>query len=89
MNVQGGDTMKYTLDSREEVEHFIRNEVLTTSEVTEILGVQRSRVSAMIKTGKLIPVKKIGGVTLFLRADVEEKKEELGVLRAKYRPYDE
>lgn len=42
----------------------------------------------MIKDGKLVPFKKIERVSLFLRADIEEKKE-LEIIREKYRPYDE
>lgn len=80
--------MEIQLGSRKEVEDFIRNEVLTTSEVTEIMGVTRQRVSKMISDGKLIPVKKLRGDSLFLRIDVEEKKKELEELRKKYRPYD-
>ncbi|EOW9530532.1 helix-turn-helix domain-containing protein [Bacillus cytotoxicus] len=81
--------MKYHLNSREEVENFIRNEVLATPEAMEILEISRARMSAMIKAGKLVPIKKLGNVSLFLRKDIAEKKKELEVLRAKYRPYDE
>ncbi|PFF64964.1 DNA-binding protein, partial [Bacillus thuringiensis] len=45
--------MKYHLNSKEEVDNFIRNEVLITAEAMEILGVNRSRMSALIKAGKL------------------------------------
>lgn len=81
--------MKYHLNSREEVEDFIKFEVLTTSEAMEILEVNRSRMSALVKAGKLSPVKRTGNVSLFLKTDIESKKEELEVLREKYRPYDE
>ncbi|OPW98373.1 UNVERIFIED_ORG: AlpA family transcriptional regulator [Anoxybacillus amylolyticus] len=80
--------MQYHLNSRQEIEDFIRNEVLTTSEVVEILGVTRQRVSQMIAGGKLNPIKKLRGDSLFLRSDIEEKKKELEALRKKYRPYD-
>ncbi len=80
--------MEYHLKNRKEVEDFIRNEVLTTSEVVEILGVTRQRVSQMIAGGKLNPIKKLRGDSLFLRSDIEEKKKELEALRKKYRPYD-
>lgn len=81
--------MKYHLDSTEEVKDFIKSEVLVTSEAMEILDVSRSRMSVLIKTGKLEPVKKLGNVSLFLRADIEEKKKELEVLREKYQPYNQ
>jgi len=80
--------MKYHLNSKEEVDNFIRNEVLITAEAMEILDVNRSRMSALIKAGKLIPIKKLGNVSIFLKADIEAKKEELEELRAKFRPYD-
>ncbi|WP_257206276.1 helix-turn-helix domain-containing protein, partial [Bacillus cereus] len=79
---------KYHLNSRKEVEDFINSEVLTTSEAMEILDVNRSRMSALVKAGKLSPVKKTSNVSLFLKSDIESKKEELEVLRVKYRPYD-
>lgn len=81
--------MKYHLGSKEEVKDFIKSEVLVTSEAMEILDVSRSRMSVLIKTGKLEPVKKLGNVSLFLRADIEEKKKELEVLREKYQPYNQ
>ncbi|MGN4637469.1 helix-turn-helix domain-containing protein [Bacillus cereus group sp. MYBK34-1] len=80
--------MKYHLNSKEEVDNFIKNEVLITAEAMEILGVNRSRMSALIKAGKLTPIKKLGNVSIFLKADIKAKKEELEELRAKFRPYD-
>lgn len=78
--------MEYHLKDRKEVEEFIKNEVLSTSEVVEILGVTRQRISQMIAAGKLQPIKKLRSDTLFLRKDIEEKKKELESLRKKYRP---
>ncbi|PFS38743.1 helix-turn-helix domain-containing protein [Bacillus thuringiensis] len=80
--------MRYDLKSREEVEDFIRNEVLTAPEAIEILDITRARMSQLIKQGKITPVKKLDKVSLFLRADVEEKRKELVVLREKYQPYN-
>lgn len=80
--------MSYHFASRKELEDFIFHEVLTTSEAVEILGVTRQRVSRMIASGKLTPIKKLRGDSLFLRSDILEKKKELEVLRKKYRPYD-
>jgi excisionase family DNA binding protein len=79
--------MKYQLNNRKEVEDFVHNEVLTTSEVAEILGVTRQRISQLVSSGKLIAIKKLHGDKLFLRTDVEQKKIELEELRKKYRPY--
>lgn len=81
--------MEYHLKSRQEVEGFIRREVLTTNEAAELLGVNRARMSQLISSGKLVPVKKLRGISLFLRTDLEEKKKALEAGRKKYRPYDE
>ncbi|MEC1663023.1 MULTISPECIES: helix-turn-helix domain-containing protein [Bacillus subtilis group] len=81
--------MEYHLKSRQEVEDFIRREVLTTNEAAELLGVKRARISQLINSGKLIPIKKLSGTSLFLRTDIVVKKKELEASRKKFRPYDE
>lgn len=45
-------------------------------------------MSQLIQRGKITPVKKLDKVSLFLRADVEEKRKELVALREKYQPYN-
>ncbi|MBW7976602.1 helix-turn-helix domain-containing protein [Bacillus velezensis] len=80
--------MEYHLKNRQEVEDFIKTEVLTTPEAKEILGVTTTRMSQLISNGKLTPIKKLRGVSLFLRSDIERKKKELEESRKKYRPYD-
>ncbi|MCV4327781.1 helix-turn-helix domain-containing protein, partial [Bacillus velezensis] len=65
-----------------------KTEVLTTPEAKEILGVTTTRMSQLISGGKLTPIKKLRGVSLFLRSDIERKKKELEESRKKYRPYD-
>ncbi|NTU28290.1 helix-turn-helix domain-containing protein [Bacillus tequilensis] len=81
--------MEYHLKSRQEVEDFIRREVLTTNEAAELLGVNRARMSQLISSGKLNPIKKLSGISLFLRADIVVKKKELEASRKKYRPYED
>lgn len=81
--------MKYYLESREEVEDFIRNEVLTSPEAIELLGISKARMTKLLEDGKVIPIKKLPRGSLFLRSDIEQKKKELEQLRKKYRPYDE
>lgn len=80
--------MEYHLKNRQEVEDFIKNEVLTAPEAQEILGVKRARMYQLIRDDKLVPIKKLEKVSLFLRSDVEQKKKELEASRKKYRPYD-
>ncbi|NUI62196.1 helix-turn-helix domain-containing protein, partial [Bacillus amyloliquefaciens] len=69
--------MEFHLRGRQEVEDFINNEVLSTTEVAEILNVNKQRMSALINTERIIPVKRIGRSALFLRQDVEVLKKEL------------
>ncbi|HHK5536352.1 TPA: helix-turn-helix domain-containing protein [Bacillus mobilis] len=60
--------------------------VMTTPEAIELLGISRARMSNMIKNGKIKPLKKMGCTSLFLREDLENKLEELILLRAKFQP---
>lgn len=64
---------------------FIREEVLATG---ELLGISRARMSRLIQDGKIVPCKKLGSVSLFLKEDILHKKAELEQLRKQYRPYD-
>ena len=77
----------YKFEDKEQL--LLHDEVLTTPEVMDVLGISKARISKMIKDGKLVPFKKMERVSLFLREDIEEKKKELEVLRSKYRPYEE
>lgn len=70
-----------------DIRKWINDNVMTTPEAIELLGISRARMSHMIKNGKIVPTKKLGCVSLFLREDLEKKKEELILLRAKYQPY--
>ncbi|AKE15674.1 helix-turn-helix domain-containing protein [Bacillus cereus] len=72
----------------ENVRQWVRDNVLTTPEAIEYLGISRARLSHMIKNGKIVPVKKLGCVSLFLKSDLFTKREELVELRKKYRPYE-
>ncbi|MFS0655728.1 helix-turn-helix domain-containing protein [Bacillus sp. 179-C3.3 HS] len=76
------------MNENEKIE-FIQKEVLTTAEVGEILGVTRQRLSALVNSGKLKPVKRVGTVALFLLQNVQALKKELEEGRKKYRPYDQ
>lgn len=67
---------------------FIRECVLTSAETLELLEISRPRLSKMIRDGKLTPAKKSGATSLFLKDDLIRKKEELKVLREKYRPWE-
>lgn len=45
---------------------FIKEEVLTATEARDLLGITRQRLSILVTSGKLKPVKKVGTVALFL-----------------------
>ncbi|AEB24420.1 MULTISPECIES: helix-turn-helix domain-containing protein [Bacillus amyloliquefaciens group] len=68
---------------------FIQDEVLTATEVAELLSVIRQRVSQLVSGGRLKAIKKVGTVALFLREHVQAVKKELDAERKKYRPYDQ
>ena len=78
----------YQFKNDQELKNFIEKQVLTSKETVEFLGITRQRLSTLIKNGKLFPIKKLRGESLFLKKDLEEKKYELEALRKKYRPYD-
>lgn len=74
--------------NREEIIKMVQNEVLTAPEVIEYLEISKQSLSSLVKRGKLVPIKEVGSVRLFLRCDVEERKKEAVELKEKYRPYD-
>jgi predicted XRE-type DNA-binding protein len=72
--------------TREELIKLIQDNTMDSSEVAEYLGISKQRLSDMNRTGKLAAVKK----GIYLREDVEKRKEEQGELREKYyRPSQE
>ncbi|PAK42505.1 DNA-binding protein [Peribacillus simplex] len=66
---------------------FLIDEVLTSTECIELLGITRARLSRLIKNGKITPIKK-AGIQLYLKQDMLKKKAELERLRIKYRPFE-
>lgn len=79
----------YTFDNKEQLIEFIQKNVLTSSETVEFLGITRGRLSQLIKNEKIVPIKRSGKDSLFLREDLEERKTVQEELSKKYRPYDE
>ncbi|MEF2093069.1 DNA-binding protein [Bacillus sp. CFBP9009] len=65
---------------------FVLEEVLTSTECIELLGISRARLSSLIKKKKIVPIKK-AGIQLYLKQDILKKKAELEKSRIKYRPY--
>jgi len=78
----------YRFNDVEELKAFIKEYVMTTSEVLEYLGIKRPALNSLIHRGKLKPIKQEKAVTLFFREDIEARKREADQLKKKYRPYD-
>lgn len=66
--------------SRDEIVNIIRDEIMTTKEVLEYLDISKPRLTTLNHNEVLKPIKK----GLYLRCDVEKRKEEQQELRAKY-----
>lgn len=78
--------MKYQFSSTEDLLEFLNEEIISAAEAAEILEVSKARIGHLVRDGKLIVVK--DQPKMFLRSMVLEKKDELEMLRTKYRPYD-
>ncbi|WP_148260194.1 DNA-processing protein DprA [Alicyclobacillus acidocaldarius] len=61
----------------DELRKFIADQVMFTHEVVQYLGISPQRLHQLVKSGKLIPVKQSRSSFLFLRKDVEERKNEV------------
>ncbi|MFJ8515308.1 helix-turn-helix transcriptional regulator [Lysinibacillus xylanilyticus] len=81
--------MEYKVDNKEEFIKLVQSEILTTSEVIEELQISRQALNSLVKRGKLVPVKELSRDKLYLREDIENRKEAAKELHTKYRPYDE
>lgn len=79
----------YSFNSKEGFIKLVQTEILTSSEVLEELQISRQSLNSLVKRGKLIPIKELPRDRMFLREDVEARKEAAKELNAKYRPYDE
>ncbi|WKT76928.1 DNA-binding protein [Lysinibacillus fusiformis] len=78
--------MKYKFESTEELLEFLNEELLSAAEAIEILDISKARLGKLVKDGKLIAAK--DQPKMFLKSMLLEKKDELELLRKKYRPYD-
>lgn len=81
-------SINYSFNSKEEFIKLVQTEILTSSEVLEELQISRQSLNSLVKRGKLIPIKELPRDRMFLREDVEARKEAAKELNAKYRPYD-
>lgn len=76
----------YQFKDRTELVSFLKNQVMSTSDVAEFLGITRQAVKYLVEQKRIEPF--FRKPTLFLKEEIEEKKEELKAKRKKYRPYD-
>ncbi|PFT02946.1 DNA-binding protein [Bacillus thuringiensis] len=76
----------YELKNKEDVEKFVNENVLTTSEAMEALNINRARLNVLVKKGRIIPLKQTKNMSLFWKPEVEELEKELVELRKKYGP---
>jgi predicted XRE-type DNA-binding protein len=79
--------VEYKFADIEELLEFLRDELLSSAEAVEVLGISKARLGQLVKDGKLTAVKE--QPKIFLKSMVLEKKDELETLRKKFRPYDE
>nr|WP_240676352.1 hypothetical protein [Bacillus albus] len=49
----------YKFEDKEQLLSLLHDEVLMISEVMDVLGINKVRISKMIKYGKLVPYKKM------------------------------
>ncbi|GAB0169478.1 helix-turn-helix domain-containing protein [Lysinibacillus sp. CTST325] len=80
---------EYKVDNKNEFIKLVQSEILTTSEVIEELQISRQALNSLVKRGKLVPVKELTRDKLYLKEDIESRKEAAKELQTKYRPYDE
>ena len=80
---------KYQVASKEEFIQLVQSEILTSVKVLEELQITRQALGSLVKRGKLVSVKEVNRDRLFLREDIENRKESAKELYSKYRPYDE
>lgn len=79
---------KYKLDNKNEFIKLVQSEILTSSEVLDELQISRQALSSLVKREKLVPIKELTRDRLFLKEDIENRKEAVKELQIKYRPYD-
>jgi len=63
----------YHFTTDEELKQFIADNIISTGEAAELLGCSRQYINQLMKENKLIPIKKINYITLFLKSDVEAR----------------
>lgn len=63
--------MTIRFDSTDEFKRFLAEEIVTQTELPEMLDCTRQYVHKLVKQGKLIPFKETGRERLFLKSDID------------------
>lgn len=62
---------------REMVKKLMEDNILGSSDVQEMLMINRSRLAALVEAGKLEPIKELKREALFWLPDVEQLRKEM------------
>lgn len=62
--------MQFNFESKETLIEFIRSEIITTAEATELLNCSRQYLDELVSKGKITPVKTINRVRLYWKDDI-------------------
>ncbi|MFS0837227.1 DNA-processing protein DprA [Paenibacillus sp. 1P03SA] len=65
-----------TFGTVDELKEFLSNELLFSSEAASYLEVSTQRLNQLVHSGKLQPIKATRGASLFLKSDLDERKNE-------------
>ncbi|KGL37348.1 hypothetical protein BMT55_11410 [Listeria newyorkensis] len=74
------------MNRQEELMIFLNREFLSRQEAIEHLGVSKQCFHSLVTRGKITKIKK-GSAVLFYRYEIENRKQDAGELRKKYRPF--
>ena len=62
--------MSFQFENKDSLIEFIRKEIITTAEATNILSCSRQYLDELVNKGKIVPVKTINRVRLYWRGDI-------------------
>ncbi len=71
--IKEGVSMK-SKEERDAIRTFIQYNILTSKEVTDLLGFSRERLRQLVNGGKITPIRK--GLGIYLKDDILAFKEE-------------
>ncbi|PEF33402.1 DNA-binding protein, partial [Bacillus wiedmannii] len=57
----------YIINSREELQSLLKNEILTSEEARKVLIISKQRMSQLLAENRIIPISKVGQVNLYWR----------------------